>query len=119
MTELENEAEIRRARHQEAETAADALRTALRVNHLPTLPALEAAPAVEGLREGGYVYLGGCNARTAQAIADALLLLARWTGRVIPSEADVRLTRTVLDEIGLTVQTPAELPTRYPKELRA
>ncbi|MFJ6384965.1 hypothetical protein ACIQI7_33775 [Kitasatospora sp. NPDC092039] len=115
MTELENEADVRRDHHREAETAAAALRTALSLNGLPSLPSLDAAPVVEGLREGGYVYLGGCNARTAQAIADTLMLHARWTGRVLPSSADVRLLAGLLDE-PTAEQLPAP-PPHFPKEL--
>ncbi len=86
--------------HPSGERAARALQAALRVAQLPGLPAL--SPQFSRvLREGGHVYLGGCSAQTAQALADWIRAHARCTGRSGEDEPTSRVA-DLLAERGLS-----------------
>lgn len=72
----------------QAEEAAIRLETALKVAGVAPLVSLS-PDCGRGLVNGPHVYLGGCNAYVANALADRLLAHARCTGRLHVGVAEV------------------------------
>lgn len=109
MTEPEAETEAERLRHfrAEAEEAAEALETAIRVSGLPPLISLSPVYAASGLPDGAHVHIGGCSARTARALADALTEYARLTGRLVDGESR-RFIACVLTDSGVQPALPSD-----------
>lgn len=67
-------------------------------------------PIVAGYRTAGYVQLGGCNHHVAQALGNALMTLAKLSGRVIDGEARPLVTVGQLEALGLVRVEPPTLP---------
>ncbi|MGW4811372.1 hypothetical protein ACWEPB_06930 [Kitasatospora cineracea] len=105
MTDMERETDQLRHFRAEAEEAAQALETALRVAGLPPLVSLSPVYAASGLPGGAHVHIGGCSARTARALADALTEYARLTGRLIDGDSR-RFMARVLAEHGVVPALP-------------
>ncbi|MDH6133990.1 hypothetical protein P3T37_003389 [Kitasatospora sp. MAA4] len=106
MTELERMNEMLRRHQQEAEDAAAALATAFQVAELAELPGLRPAFHATGIKQGPHVYLGGCSARLALEIANALTVYARCTGKLVDGESSPML-RAVLADAGVTPALPS------------
>ncbi|MER7756943.1 hypothetical protein [Kitasatospora sp. NPDC097643] len=104
---LETEAERLRHFRAEAEEAAEALETAIRVAGLPPLISLSPVYAATGLPDGAHVHIGGCSAHTARALADCLTEFARLTGRLIDGESR-RFAARVLADSGVQPALPRE-----------
>lgn len=107
MAEVEREAERLREFRAEAEEAAEALETAIRVAGLPPLISLSPVYGARGLPEGAHVHIGGCSAHTARALADVLTEYARLTGRLIDGESRQFMAR-VLAESGVKPSLPSD-----------
>ncbi|KIQ63108.1 hypothetical protein TR51_30455 [Kitasatospora griseola] len=107
MTEVERETDRLRQFRAEAEEAAEALETAIKVAGLPPLVSLSPVYAASALPAGAHVHIGGCSARTARALADVLTEYARLTGRLIDGDAR-RVMARVLTASGVMPALPSD-----------
>ncbi|MDH6134238.1 hypothetical protein P3T37_003640 [Kitasatospora sp. MAA4] len=107
MAELERANETLRRHQQEAEDAAETLATAFQVAELTQLPGLRPAFHATGIEQGPHVYLGGCSARVALEIANALTVYARCTGKLIGGESS-SLLRELMAHMDVTPALPGD-----------
>lgn len=107
MAEVERVDEVLRRHQREAEDAAATLATAFQVAELSELHGLRPAFHATGTKQGPHVYLGGCSARVALEIANALMVYARCTGKLTDGESSSML-REVLAQLGVTPALPGD-----------
>ncbi|MDH6114424.1 hypothetical protein P3T36_000825 [Kitasatospora sp. MAP12-15] len=107
MTEVERADETLRRHQREAEDAAEKLATAFQVAGVSELPSLRPAFHATGIRQGPHVYLGGCSAAVALELANALMVYARCTGRLVDRDSSSRL-RELLVQLDVTPALPGD-----------
>ncbi|MDH6114550.1 ornithine cyclodeaminase/alanine dehydrogenase-like protein (mu-crystallin family) [Kitasatospora sp. MAP12-15] len=107
MTEVERTDEVLRRHRREAEDAAGRLATAFELADISELPSLRPVFNATGIQQGAHVYLGGCSARVATELADALMVYARCVGKLVDGESS-SLLRELLAQVGGTPALPGD-----------